>query len=229
LGIERRLENWQLFNELEKLKPLFFNETNPTKKQEYKKQIDKLISEITNGHTEFDFEVYFSEVFHQKGGPVRRSGSGGGFDVVIANPPYVRADSGPEYLAFRKKLEASKTFQTLYEKWDLMVPFIERGLNIANKKGDLIYIVSNAICTSKYAFKLLDLVQEKYFPRSIDYFENMEVFEAGVIPVVLHIDKTEADDKTIKIIRRCSFENIVNKTEILTEEFKSLGRDAFRK
>ncbi|MBI5213014.1 MAG: Eco57I restriction-modification methylase domain-containing protein, partial [Nitrospirae bacterium] len=152
-----------------------------------------------------------------------------GFDVVIGNPPYVRADSGPEYLAFRKKLEESKTYKTLYEKWDLMVPFIERGLGIANTKGNLIYIVSNAICTSKYAFKLLDLIQKDYFPRSIDYFEDMAVFEAGVIPVVIHIGKIDADDKTRKIIHCGSFENIVSKTDVPMEEFKSLGRDAFRK
>ncbi len=78
LGVEKNLFNSGLFEELEKLKPLYFNETNPTKKQEYKKQIDGLISQITNGHSEFDFEVYFSEVFHSKGG----------FDVVIGNPPY---------------------------------------------------------------------------------------------------------------------------------------------
>lgn len=227
LGVEKDLFNANLFSELEELKPLFFNETNPTNKQKYKTQIDKLISEITNGHTEFDFEVYFSEVFHEQASP--EHSRRGGFDVVIANPPYVRADSGPEYLTFRKKLVELKTFQTLYEKWDLMVPFIERGLTISNKKGDLIYIVSNAICTSKYAYKLLDLVQEKYFTHSIDFFEKMDVFEAGVIPVVLHIGKTEADGKTTKIIRRLSFEKISNKTEIPTNEFKSLGRDAFRK
>jgi len=66
LGVEENLFNNQFFNELEKIKPLYFNETNPTKKQEYKKQIDKLISQITNGHKDFDFEVYFSEVFHEK-------------------------------------------------------------------------------------------------------------------------------------------------------------------
>ena len=66
LGVEKNLFNNELFKELEKLKPLFFNETNPTKKQGYKKKIDNLISEITSGYTEFDFEVYFSEVFHEK-------------------------------------------------------------------------------------------------------------------------------------------------------------------
>jgi REP element-mobilizing transposase RayT len=66
LGVEKNLFNYQLFAELESLKSLYFNETNPTKKQNYKKQIDDLISQLTNGHTEFDFEVYFSEVFHEK-------------------------------------------------------------------------------------------------------------------------------------------------------------------
>jgi len=66
LGVEKNLFNSQLFAELERLKPIYFDETNPTKKQEYKQQIDELISRITDGHKEFDFEVYFSEVFHDK-------------------------------------------------------------------------------------------------------------------------------------------------------------------
>ena len=152
-----------------------------------------------------------------------------GFDLIIGNPPYVRADSGSEYLSFRRKLEESKTYKTLYEKWDLMVPFIEKGLNIANAKGDLIFIVSNAICTSKYAFKLLDWLQKEHFTHSINYFEDMAVFEAGVIPVVLHVGKGKSYETTRKIIRHDSFENITSQTEIPMREFKTLGRDAFRK
>ncbi|MCL4557990.1 MAG: hypothetical protein M1491_05070 [Deltaproteobacteria bacterium] len=173
----------------------------------------------TGAYPTFIWRVDFAEVFIEKGG----------FDIVIANPPYVRADSGDVHLAFRKKLEESKIYETLYEKWDLMVPFIERGLKLSKSSGDLIYITSNAICTSKYAFKLLDLIQEKYITHSIDYFDDMAVFEAGVIPVVLHIGKNDAYGKTKKIIHRSSFENIVSKTEIPTNAFKLLGRNAFRK
>ncbi len=197
------------------------------KQKEEEEKVNKItakISEIDDlefpGPSEhFEWHINFSDIFQDKGG----------FDVVIANPPYVRADSGPEYLAFRKKLEESKTYKTLYEKWDLMVPFIERGLNIANPKGALIYIVSNAICTSKYAFKLLDLIQEECFTHSINYFEEMSVFEAGVVPVVLHIGKTKGESITRKIVHRGSFENMVNVTEIESKKFKSLGRNAFRK
>lgn len=77
LGVERDLFNANLFNQLENLKPLYFDETVKPKKDIYKRQIDNLLHELTNGKEIFDFEIYFSEVFHK-----------GGFDVVIANPPY---------------------------------------------------------------------------------------------------------------------------------------------
>ncbi|MDD5014249.1 MAG: TaqI-like C-terminal specificity domain-containing protein [Atribacterota bacterium] len=151
------------------------------------------------------------------------------FDIVIANPPYVRADSGAKYLLFRKNLEQSGAYKTLFEKWDLMIPFVEQGLNILSAEGSLIYITSNAICTSKYAHKLLDLIQEKYFVRSIDYFNSVEIFEAGIIPVILHIAKTKGTCIVNRTIRQHSFEQIAKLTKINILEFKKLGRDAFRK
>ncbi|MDE0405905.1 MAG: hypothetical protein OXI53_11425 [Nitrospira sp.] len=74
-----KLFNYEPLKKLEALKPLYFNETSAVKKQKHKKQIDDLISHMTNGHRDFDFEVYFSEVFHGEKG----------FDVVLGNPPYV--------------------------------------------------------------------------------------------------------------------------------------------
>ncbi|MHB8277988.1 MAG: Eco57I restriction-modification methylase domain-containing protein [Candidatus Humimicrobiaceae bacterium] len=101
LGVEKNLFNQHLFSELEQNKKLLFNEVNPSKKQEYKKKIDELIFEITNGHREFDFEIYFSEVFHGKGG----------FDIVIANPPYgfrnVLSKDDKEYFRKVRKIEFS--------------------------------------------------------------------------------------------------------------------------
>lgn len=219
MSIEKNLFNQELFSELENLKKKFFDEINPNKKKELKDKISEIIAKITNGHKDFDFEIYFSEVLHRKGG----------FDIVIANPPYVRADSkNPTYLNFRRLLEKSGWYKTLYEKWDLFIPFIEKGLNLLNEHGRLNYIVSNSICTSKYAFKLLDLIQEKYYTLSIDYFEDMQVFNAGVIPVVLHIGKG-SENSVNKIIRQSSFENILSKNIYSFSDFHKLGRNAFRK
>ena len=45
--------------ELERLKSEYFNETNPTKKSEFRGQIEHLISSLTNNKNSFDFEIYF--------------------------------------------------------------------------------------------------------------------------------------------------------------------------
>ena len=65
--------------QIEDFKLKYFSETDVEQKQEYKLLIEKLIEEVTKGHKEFDFEIYFSEVFLKKDG----------FDIVIANPPYI--------------------------------------------------------------------------------------------------------------------------------------------
>jgi hypothetical protein len=128
LGVERNLENWKLFAKLEELKPLFFNETNTNKKQDYKMQIDRLISEITNGHKDFDFEVYFSEVFHEKNG----------FDVVIANPPYEEISNRKEKIFFQRTYA-----EVLSGHYDLYIFFFKKAFNIVRKKGIITFITAH--------------------------------------------------------------------------------------
>lgn len=74
-GVEKgQLENWKAIHRLETLKPLYFDEVDKKKKDTYRQEIDDLIHKLTDGKTIFDFEIYFSEVFHKKQG----------FDVAIA-------------------------------------------------------------------------------------------------------------------------------------------------
>lgn len=138
LGVEKNLFNFNLFNELEKLKPMFFNETNPTQKQKYKTKIDDLISKITSGHTEFDFEVYFSEVFHQKGG----------FDVVIANPPYITVALGKKQDFFSKE-EISilkKRYNDVFEyKGNTYALFLKRSFSILASEKLCTFIIPNTL------------------------------------------------------------------------------------
>jgi len=107
LSIERDLFNYQQLDKLEALKSSYFKEDNLATKAVLKNKIDSILHTIANNN-EFDFKLYFSEVFEKKIN---------GFDIVIGNPPYVRADSGDEYINYRKKIEASGIYETLYEKW----------------------------------------------------------------------------------------------------------------
>lgn len=165
LGVEKDLFNHQLFNDLEKLKPLFFAEANPTKKQEYKKQIDVLISQITKGHTEFDFEVYFSEVFHEKCG----------FDVIIANPPY------QGFRDMKKTLKSSiqKYFISAQGKFDLYIPFIEQGFRILRENGFIVYICPTAFTKREHGKQIRSFLLSNSCLNELVDFEHSQIFEGA--------------------------------------------------
>ncbi len=185
LGVEKDLFNDNLFSELERLKPLFFNETNPTKKQEYKNQIDKLISEITSGHKEFDFEVYFSEVFHHKGG----------FDVVIANPPYVDSENMVKNFP-EERQKIAVIYNTASGNWDLYIPFFELGFNILTVSGNLTYIAPNKWLSIGYGKNLRDYLVDYIF--QLCNCDSIKVFEAGNTPEIAFVEK-KSRDEAIKI------------------------------
>jgi len=123
---------------LERLKAKYFEETRPREKIHIKEEIDNLISEITNNDRHFDFRVYFSEVFNQNSG----------FDVVIANPPYIQIQSftgKPEQTAW-----AQQNFVTYLKIGDVYCLFYEKGFNLLAPKGVLSYITSNKWMRANY-------------------------------------------------------------------------------
>jgi len=175
LGVEKNLFNVDLFNELERLKPLYFNETNARKKQEYKNQIDRLIKNLTNNKETFDFEVYFSEVFHEKGG----------FDVVTGNPPYLESRS-PEFSeVFKDELQVAARrrwgtiSQCITRGADLLIYFFEISLFIMNRSGIVVLITQNSWLDTMYGKKFQEfLISNTNVQKIIDsdykYFDSKE-------------------------------------------------------
>jgi hypothetical protein len=182
LGVEKNLFNNQLFEELERLKPLYFDETNPTKKQAYKKQIDDLINQITNGHTEFDFEVYFSEVFHTKGG----------FDVVIANPPYVST---------KGRDEIDKSLLKKYYGFadDLYSHFYFKSSEILKDKiGHICFISSKTFWTIQTKRNLREMLLKN---KIVELYDTANPFEAMVDTCVIIVQKTNDYDNHRIIVK----------------------------
>ncbi len=173
-SVEKDLFNSHLFNELERLKLLLFNEINPNKKQQYKKQIDDLIRQITHGHKDFDFEVYFSEVFHEKKG----------FDVVIANPPYVK-----EYVN-RSAFDGLRSSPYYQGKMDLWYLFACRGIDVSRKdSGVVTFIAQNNWVTSHGASKMRNKVITAAQILSLIDFGDFKIFEAGIQTMVMMFKK----------------------------------------
>ncbi len=164
LGVEKNLFNQQLFRRLEELKPYYFDEPGKDKKDRYKQQIEDTIHELTNGKEAFDFEIYFSEVFHRKKG----------FDVVIANPPYVRQEKIKE---LKPALRAAG-YECFSGTADLLVYFYERSVKLLRPGGALALITSNKYYRAGYGKALRGfLPRELTLHRLID-FGDAPVFEA---------------------------------------------------
>ncbi len=225
LGVEKNLFNNHLFTELERIKPLFFNETNPTKKQDYKKQIDELISQITNGHTEFDFEVYFSEVFHHKGG----------FDVVIANPPYLESrhpdfsDELKDLYQASAKRRWKDDAKYITRGSDLLIYFFENAIFNVNRYGCIVLITQNSWLDTDYGKKFQSFLLKNTQVRLV-IDSDFRYFASGEGPninavITLFIGK---DSKPSNIITfaRCheSFERIASLTEQKDNPFVDLHR-----
>jgi hypothetical protein len=122
--------------EIEKLKTRFFEETDHKRKAELKREIDSKLSECfrsskqTLGYeVNFDFTINFSEVFAAKHG----------FDVVIANPPYIDSENmtknSPQ---LRQEIQAS--YSMTRGNWDIYIAFYEKGFGLLGKEGVLSFI-----------------------------------------------------------------------------------------
>lgn len=152
----------------------------------------------------------------------------GGFDVVMANPPYVRADS-PNFKAQREAIMQNTLYETLYEKWDLFLPFIERGLKLLSDSGNLSYITSNSLLTSKFASRLLEFIQKNYAVQYIDYFsDDTKVFEAGVVPVVFGIARKVVNQNVRKTIHQGEFNHIIRQEIVPIADFRALRKESFK-
>jgi len=186
LGVNK-LFNYEPLKKLEALKPLYFNETSAVKKQKHKKQIDDLISQMTNGHKDFDFEVYFSEVFHGEKG----------FDVVLGNPPYVALQKNGGELG---QLYQDAGFTTFARTGDVYQLFYERGCQLlVPSVGLLAYITSNSWLKAEYGKSTRRYFADNHTPlRLIEL--GKDIFESAIVDSSILIARQGKHDETGKAV-----------------------------
>lgn len=115
--------------------------------------------------------------------------AGAPFDHVVGNPPYVRQEAIPEALI----AEYRRLYGTIYDRADLYVPFIERGLRLLAPGGRLTYICSDRWVKNKYGGPLRELVADGYRLRHYVDMTDVPAFEGDVIayPAVFTIERPE--------------------------------------
>jgi len=192
--------------ELKQLHKEFFEASQKTKKDELKKRIENLEWELiettlkeqnkisslkkleqykkSNIKPFFLWKLHFSEVFEKNGR--------GGFDIVIANPPYVSfglRGTG------KTNDESVESLRRLYPnsaeyKLSLYAIFMDRGLQLLQDNGILTYITPDSFLLGRYFSELRRFILENCKITEILMFKK-DFWESGVVgrPVITLLKK----------------------------------------
>ena len=138
--------------------------------------------------------------------------------MVLADPPYVRADAQFKHLKgdedtqqtavtawkqFRASLLKSNIYQTLYEKWDLYIPFLERAFQLLSYKGQMIFIIPDAYNAAKYSVRSHQFFLHNTRVERIDFCTDIPLFTANVNNTILHFanEKPTSTDEPLRVRR----------------------------
>ncbi|WP_129630281.1 Eco57I restriction-modification methylase domain-containing protein [Candidatus Oscillochloris fontis] len=121
-----------------------------------------------------------------------------GFDVVIGNPPYVKANESQETSTYRHQIRSWGIYP-VRDKWDLFVPFVYRNLGFLAENGWMILITTNAIETEGYA-KPLRADLSRYWLEQIDFFPRLKLFgnDVGVMSTIFKLQKRAALNPSLR-------------------------------
>ena len=97
-------------------------------------------------------------------------------DIVIGNPPYVRATDIP--LSLRKFY--SSILNTFTLGTDMYVAFIEKGLRTLSKQGKLIFICSDRWQKNQYGKKIRKFIEDNYYVNFNCKMHDVDCFERNV-------------------------------------------------
>lgn len=98
------------------------------------------------------------------------------FDLVVGNPPYIRAQEIPE----ERRNTYIRLWDTMTMGTDIFVGFIEKGLRSLKPEGRLCYIVADRWQHNAYGRKLRKLISERYAMDAMFEMHGVDAFAAPV-------------------------------------------------
>lgn len=101
----------------------------------------------------------------------------GQFDFVVGNPPYVR----PELIPTPLLAEYRSRYQTMYDRADIYIPFIERSLTALSAGGNLGFICADRWMKNRYGGPLRSLVAERFHLKVYVDMVDTPAFHSDVI------------------------------------------------
>ncbi|MDT7542287.1 MAG: hypothetical protein QOE33_2191, partial [Acidobacteriota bacterium] len=212
----------------------YTNETSPDEKGRLRAQIEQLEWEFMaatleeHGETEalaelarhrrdnrknyFLWKLHFAGVFQAKGG----------FDVIIANPPYLKERDNKSVF----ELVNNSLFGQQYHqgKMDYWYYFLHKAINIVNFGGSIAFITSRYWIASSGSKKLIRRIKEHLSFTNIVDIGSLKVFENVAGHHMIHIYKKGKEDASINFrVIANSVEDISSLAETANIKFGTLN------
>jgi len=158
----------------------------------------------------FEWRNEFSEVL-----------DAGGFDVVVANPPYIRQEWIKEY-----KPHWEKRFQSYHGTADIYVYFFERGLQVLRPGGCLSFVVTNKWMKANYGQPLREHLSKHGWVESVvDFGHAKQIFEqVDVFPSIVVIRRPDSRARPTSA-RLCSIPRERLRIDDLSRQIAEEGTD----
>lgn len=134
----------------------------------------------------FDWNAEFPEIMQK-----------GGFDIVIGNPPYLDVKQLDDTVkdALRSRYEAAS------RRFDLFVPFVEKGLTLLDKDGLLGFILPSMFAHREYGTGLRRVVSKNASVVHVVDFGSNRVFQGPMNYVAIYIFCRGTRRNLTKVIR----------------------------
>ena len=148
-----------ILNQIESIKS--FDKNNP-----YLIQLSKNLEDLDKKINDFFcWNIIFHKIFKLNGG----------FDIMLANPPYVRQE---KIIHFKDRLK--RKYNLFNSTSDLYVYFYELSFNLLKEKGTSVFITSNKWMRAKYGKLLRIFFKNEVCLSEIMNFSEMKVFENAI-------------------------------------------------
>lgn len=230
MGLFDEVSKHRIINEkterLQRYVEEFVSESRRTNKQNLKEKIDNLKWELIESALEeqgmeskvtevkklrkrnvkpfFIWKLEFSDVFKEKDG----------FDVVIANPPYIGQKNNNDIFQMVKKSSLGKRFHQ--RRMDYFYFFFHIALDMAKVNGVIAFITTNYYLTATYADKLRLDLKERSILRELINFNEFKIFESAMgqhnIISILSKGQNNSENVRCRLVNRKGFAtgNVLN-------------------
>jgi len=189
---ENAMRDLSVEAELEKLKEVFFHETDESKKKKLRQEINTKIRQLIDSaeqyagyKIDFDFKLYFSEVWHKKDG----------FDVVIGNPPYLNLTKNNFNNDHLHIFNINFSVLQKAQSKNLFALFIQLGLRLLRNKATISMIVPEGLAQTR-SYKSVRRLFKHHKIDKILTFKNF-VFSQAVIGNVVFFTNPNTQDVSV--------------------------------